>query len=382
MTPRALSRRDALRTAAGFVASPLAAAVFSGCATPRRTASSRYTLSLWPVNVDADRVTRVVTGLRPHRPSGFVIRPEMIDDTLVVHNYGHGGAGVTLSWGSAEVAVEHVARSGLDGDVAVLGCGVIGLSTAIRLLQEGHRVTVYARDLPPDTTSNAAGASFYPSDLVADSGLTAPFVERVTRVARLSHQRFQTLIGPEYGVRWQRQYYFADEPEPDSWPFEAFPELFPDPEHLRPGSHPYGEQHIYAEHYLFIEVPVYLRALMHDVRRLGGAIVVRAFASRQEVLDLPERRIVNCTGLGARELFGDDELVPSKSQLVVLLPQPEIEYALAFGEYWMLPRQDGILLGGVPRERLGTVEADPTDTERIVAAHAAMSEVLRAGSRL
>lgn len=65
--------------------------------TPRRFAR---------VKVAWSRVIRTVVGLRPYRPSGFVLRSEKLDDTLVVHDYGHGGGGVTLSWGTAHLAVE------------------------------------------------------------------------------------------------------------------------------------------------------------------------------------------------------------------------------------------------------------------------------------
>src|SRR6186997_555707 len=86
------------------------------------------------VLVSADRIIRTDVGFRPFRPSGFVVRAETLGDKLLVHNYGHGGAGVTLSWGTADLAVEQVAASGRRGPVAVLGGGVVGLATA-RLLQ-------------------------------------------------------------------------------------------------------------------------------------------------------------------------------------------------------------------------------------------------------
>ena len=118
-------------------------------------------LKLPKVNVQADREIRTITGLRPFRPSGFVVRGQKLDQKLVVHNYGHGGAGVTLSWGTAELACREVDSTG-EKNVAVLGCGAVGLATA-RLLQErGCKVTIYAKNLPPDTTSNVAGAQWFP----------------------------------------------------------------------------------------------------------------------------------------------------------------------------------------------------------------------------
>ena len=64
-----------------------------------------------PVRASADRVIRTVSGLRPYRPSGFVVRSERIGNKTVVHNYGHGGAGVTISWGCADEVASLVAQS-------------------------------------------------------------------------------------------------------------------------------------------------------------------------------------------------------------------------------------------------------------------------------
>src|SRR2546430_3544574 len=159
-----------------------------------------------PVKVARNRIIREVVGLRPYRPEGFVVEAERLGNKLLVHNYGHGGAGVTLSWGTASLAVDlardfmqtqahplpqvvltgpqtrPLPQAGPTGSsrrrqrsrntprrFAVLGCGVNGLSTA-RLLQRRFQdgagtVTIYAKDLPPETTSNIAGAFWYPSSV-------------------------------------------------------------------------------------------------------------------------------------------------------------------------------------------------------------------------
>ena len=49
---------------------------------------------------------RTVAGLRPYRAAGFVVRAEALGDKRLVHNYGHGGAGITLSWGTSKLATE------------------------------------------------------------------------------------------------------------------------------------------------------------------------------------------------------------------------------------------------------------------------------------
>src|SRR6478672_13924681 len=64
-----------------------------------------------PVKVSRDRVIREVVGLRPFRPEGFLVEAQRVGDKLLVHNYGHGGAGITLSWGTASLALDLIRDS-------------------------------------------------------------------------------------------------------------------------------------------------------------------------------------------------------------------------------------------------------------------------------
>src|SRR5215204_3061548 len=163
-----------------------------------------------PVKVARNRIIREVVGLRPYRPDGFVVEAKRFGNKLIVHNYGHGGGGVTLSWGTASLAVDLARdfliarRSTRPARFAVLGCGVSGLSTA-RLLQRRFQngpgtVTIYAKDLPPDTTSNIAGASWGPTSVYENA--THQFTEQFNQACRISNRAFQLLVGAEYGVRW------------------------------------------------------------------------------------------------------------------------------------------------------------------------------------
>ena len=94
--------------------------------------------------IQPDQVIRTVVGLRPYRPSGFVVRGERMGEKLVVHNYGHGGGGITLSWGSSALAVREAPGVG-ERRAAVLGAGIMGLTTARLLQDRGWAVTIYAK---------------------------------------------------------------------------------------------------------------------------------------------------------------------------------------------------------------------------------------------
>jgi glycine/D-amino acid oxidase-like deaminating enzyme len=183
------------------------AAALTACG-PRQVVISPPVVSarvLRKVNVSPEREIRTVVGLRPFRPSGFVVRAEKAGDKLLVHNYGHGGGGMTLSWGTSHLAVEEVMKGG-DNRAAVLGCGAVGLATARLLQQRGIAVTVYTKALPPDTTSNIAGAQWFPFTVFDDANATPQFMDQFVRACRFSYRWFQNLVGSNYGVRWIPNY--------------------------------------------------------------------------------------------------------------------------------------------------------------------------------
>ena len=363
-----MNRRAALKTLSAALLGAEAAACARHPAShfwPDPRAARRFAR----VRVDPSRVIRTVVGLRPYRPSGFVVRAERLDDKTVIHNYGHGGGGITLSWGTADLAVQEAML--VDAPAcAVVGCGAVGLATARLLQRRGRQVTIYARDLPPHTTSNIAGGQWAPYSVVDDASMTPAFREQFVRAARLSHRHFQDLLGPGYGVRWIENYVVSDDPIRHGWFFEELPELFHDVGQLDPDQHPFRRRYAQRFATMFVEPPVYLPALTRDFQLAGGRIVVRDFADRASLMTLSEPLIVNCTGLGARALFGDTELTAVKGQLHVLLPQPEVDYIVLAGGLYMFPRSDGILLGGTFERDVWTLEPNPDETRRIREGHA------------
>ncbi len=99
-----------------------------------------------------DRIINISVCTRPFRAQGPRLEAQRLAGKTVVHNYGHGGSGWSLSWGSAHLAVQ-MALATLaprDSPVAVIGCGAIGLTSALVAQRAGLRVCVYCREQPPD----------------------------------------------------------------------------------------------------------------------------------------------------------------------------------------------------------------------------------------
>ena len=362
-----INRRDFLRGAAATSAALMAARSTFAFDTKRRFA---------PVNVARNRIIREVVGLRPYRPSGFVVDAQRLGSKLLVHNYGHGGGGVTLSWGTASLAVD-LARDVLitrkqapPARFAVLGCGVSGLSTA-RLLQRRFQngpgtVTIYAKDLPPDTTSNIAGAWWSPTSVFETA--TPKFNEQFRQACRISNRAFQLLVGPEYGVRWIDTFELIRQEAYLGRELPGGNDLYPQLEIHRDPENYFGFPFVKQYSSMLIEPSIYLSALLRDFYIAGGRVVVKEFRSRQEIARLREPVIFNCTGLGSRALFGDEELSPVRGQLEILLPQPEIDYCYLSSGY-MFPRRDGIILGGTWDHDDWSLAPNPEQATEILEAH-------------
>jgi D-amino-acid oxidase len=357
------TRRRFLRTLGASSALALMGGARADGVTPK--------LRLRPVRVSRELIARTIVGLRPFRPTGYVVRSEKLGEQTIVHHYGHGGCGVTLSWGTAELAVAEVLRTS-EKSIAVLGCGAVGLATARLLQQRGLTATIYARELPPHTLSDVAGARWYPFDFFDTKTASAEFLANVWKVARVAYQAFAKL-GPSYGVFYHPTYCFQNNPLPEGslLNFDSpIRDLLPGLRALRPEENPTVSPVTRAFQTMMIEPAIYLPAVMRDHAKAGGRIVQREIKSPAELAALEERVIVNCTGLGAAALFGDPEMYPIKGQLTILRPQPEIDYvALAHGLY-MFPRRDGIVLGGTFERHVATLEPNRASEDKILAGHA------------
>jgi D-amino-acid oxidase len=341
----------------------------------RAYAQTRPAPPLVRANVNPARIIRTVVGLRPFRRYGFVLRAEAFGNKTIVHNYGHGGGGFSLSWGCATLAADLLAARS-PGRAAVIGCGVIGLSTARVLQDRGWDVSIYASSVPPNTTSNIAGAQWTPTVVFASQDATSEFLETFRRAARIANRAFQLMAGPTYGVLWIDNYALkhaaTERDELDYAVSAGIEDLYQDIETIDPATTPFAVPMVRRFTTMLIEPNTYLPAVMRDFLLRGGKIEVRTFATLRQVHDLAEHVVFNCTGLGARALCNDGELVPVRGQLTVLEPQADVDYIYLANGLYMFPRNDGIVLGGTFDRGDWSLAVDRAQQARILTEQAAI----------
>ena len=334
------------------------------------TAPVRPRVNLAVPRISAERVIRTTVGLRPHRDGGFVLRADRLNDKTLIHNYGHGGAGMSLSWGCGTLVADLAQPVGTRR-AAVIGCGSPGLCTARQLQRRGYDVTIYAATVPPDTTSNMSWAGYTPTTaLILPERRTPAWDAQFRTAAEVSFRQLQVMAGPRYGVYWIDSYNATDDPNPQPGG-GGDGDLVP--EHLRPGrgrdvlgpgEHPFPTRYAIRTSNLAIEPSIYLDALVQDFLTFGGRIVIRKFDSPRDLAALSEPVVVNCTGLGSFSLFDDKELVPIKGQLTHVVPQPEVNYRastrMADGSNAGInPRRDGLVVGNSQEPGVWSLEPNP-----------------------
>lgn len=229
--------------------------------------------------------------------------------------------------------------------ITVIGCGVIGLTSALRLREAGRDVQILAGRLPPDTTSDKAGALCFP--------FKAGPPERCLGWAEESLGVFSRQAAlPGALVTEVKCLVLEPSPARDiPWQMTRL-----GPERLRRAKAselPPG----YADGFV-IRVPLiqcgpYLQTLMERFLAAGGLIRQAAFVRLE---DAPGDAIVNCTGLGARELAGDELVAPVSGHILAVRPAPPSAPVRCFiceggpdtggAPTYAFPRPDRCVLGG------------------------------------
>lgn len=320
-----------------------------------------------PLLTDPGRLSRITVCVRPFRALGPRIEAEAIGDKRVVHNYGHGGSGWSLAWGSA-AAARDLALEGGQRSVAVIGCGALGLTAALQILRSGAAVTIYAAERAPYTRSARATGVWSPdSRIAAQSAVSAEFPARWEAMARRSwidHHAFVGLDGDP--VRFIDQYNLREAsgsggavgPAPSSGRVDfanyadRLGDLTPRSRALAPEDHPFPVASARVFPQMTFNVAEYARQLTEAFLMEGGRILHQVFHHPSELTDLAEPVVVNCAGYGARALFNDQSLIPVRGQIAWLTPQPEVAYALYYRGINMVPRADGIVIQANGRNQM------------------------------
>ncbi|MCX6614395.1 MAG: FAD-binding oxidoreductase, partial [Acidobacteria bacterium] len=290
---------------------------------------------------------------RPFRAAGPRLEVERVGEKIVVHNYGHCGSGWSLSWGSSAIAVEKAMGNGTR-DVAVIGCGALGLTSAILLQRAGAKVTIYAKERPPEVRSARATGSWTPDSRVAlSNAVSADFPALWEKMTRYSFHTYESYLGMAGNpVEWTDIYRLSDggsrREEPGALPFARYQDrvsdLTPRSQELAPGTHPFPTKLAARNSTLTFNIAGYSRQLVNDFLVEGGKIEKIEFHEPSELANLTQKVIVNCTGFGARALWKDESIVPVRGQIAWLIPQPEVNYGFMYDGVFVLSRRDGIVV--------------------------------------
>jgi glycine/D-amino acid oxidase-like deaminating enzyme len=362
-----MNRRTFLRGTGALAG--MGALGIAGCAKQVRTPASMapalpiydaYT-PLVPIRAHADRLFRITVCLRPFRAAGPRMDVEKVGDKTVVHNYGHGGSGWSLSWGSATFQAKK-AMEALDGslDVAVLGAGAMGLTSATMLQRAGARVTIYAKERAPFTRSSRATGSWTPDSRVALASAVGPgFAADWEAMARASFFMYQSFYGmPGSPVEWTDRWMLSDTQPNQGQEGAPMPpgghdfirlnsriaDLTPRPIQMPQGSTPFPTKYVSRSSQMTFNVADYSRQLLTDFLIAGGKIETREFHAPQELTQLPQKVIVNCPGYGGRALWSDESITPVRGQIAWLIPQEDAHYGITYRGLSMLSRRDGIVM--------------------------------------
>jgi FAD dependent oxidoreductase len=314
-------------------------------------------LHLAPLRLSVDHITRLTVCTRPFRAQGPRMDVEKVGAKTVVHNYGHGGSGWSLSWGAGAVATASAMATG-ERDIAVIGCGAIGMTTARQLQRAGARVTIYAKDLPPNVRSSWATGLYTPDSRIAlEEHATPEFKKTWAQMSRQTYETFQSFLGVAgTPVEYIDNYSVSDHAgpgvrnEPEGKPKFAelqrdlTPDLMPTPVAFQPGSHPFGQRYVRRNSQLMFNLASYSRILLDDFMSNGGRIEIAEFKSPADFARVKEKTLVNCTGYGARALLGDTSLTPVRGQITRLISQSDATYGLRYQDVSFVPRRDGLLL--------------------------------------
>lgn len=256
-------------------------------------------------------------------------------------------------------------------DAVVVGAGVVGLTTAISLAEAGLATRVVAAEPPSATTSAAAGALW---------GMTrcGP-LDRCLSWARVGLAVLSELAAsPDAGIRQVS----GREVSARSGDWPEWAALVPDLRMCSADELGEGFAAGWFHTAPLVAMPVYLDYLLARYEAAGGTLSVAAVSSLTSPASIEAPVVVNCTGVGARDLVPDPLVVPVRGQVVVVrnpgIEEFFVDHTMRGTDYvYVFPHGDTVLLGGTAEEGAWDLAARPDVAERIVGDCSARFPALR-----
>jgi len=241
--------------------------------------------------------------------------------------------------------------------VAIVGAGVSGLTCGVVLAERGFHTAIFAKEIGQQTTSGAAAAIWFPYD-----------AQPAEKVIPWALETYKALIDltrdPGSGVSMidLRQFSRTGEIQIPDW---AIP--------LGAAAVATGLRPVFKSGFS-LRVPltdttIYLDYLAARLLRAGGTINGEVCFEKLEEVDRDFDLVINCAGIGARELVRDTELEPHRGQVVIVPRVEDLSCAIVCDDaplMYAIPRTNDCVFGGT-NDLSSDLAADPATTNRIIA---------------
>ena len=244
--------------------------------------------------------------------------------------------------------------------IAIIGAGVSGLTCGVVFAEQGRRTAIFAKDIGQQTTSSVAAAVWFPYH-----------VEPAERVIPLALETYQVLLDlarfPESGVSIieSRQFLRTGEIEIPDWAVPLGASVIP--------SEVEGSPELFKSGFSLpvplMDTTIYLDYLAARFLKAGGEINANVHFEKLEDVDTKFDLVINCAGIGARELVHDADLEPHRGQVAIVPRIERLSCAIVCDDaplMYAIPRTNDCVFGGT-NEVSDNLTADPATTSRIVA---------------